>query len=660
MVQLYQESIAGPGVEPAHSTGAQIPMQLANESHSGMSEFGSQLAFQGEKQMDRYIQIKTANEVSSFNGEVQQHQNDYRTFLASNPNASMAQMEQAKGVMMDRIGQSQGNMTLGTSKRYASNWYLQNRGAISSGADFTMARIGTQNEYNKTLAGINAMTANGDFNGVVDLARTASGQQNFEVRNTPTQLSESEEVKFQEAYTAYSGAQGGKISSNPDDPRHFYDYRGLFKGTGAITPDSQGHLTSKYKMEGHPNMYVDGIHTPSGKKFSGGVLSVEQAGYLIANARNKIATKMVAQAAEDGLGQAIAVARSGEEGSYELAREIIDKTHVASAREGAYDDLDAEMKRQEKRTTAASQGVADTQLQAIRDDALGMLPDGQPPVTMHDLNVLLKKNKELPGTGIDEDQYQELVKALNGENTAFDVSNPRVERQVLDDIKEGKISSDGVRLLHGKGLSTEDIKTLGTQADARLKAGAAVGMNKQLDADLETLKKSGFFIWGQDQDWAEKFGPEDKPEDMSFEDRMGNMATFVALEKNLNQWRIDNPNASDAEKQAYYDRLVDPARVHVAIGAGKRFWNLGSDEQEIRRELQWKNVREKGEALAADMDAAEANAEDSKSKEELQQTKKEILQQMEPEHLEAWQAFEKTGGTWQRWQAQDSLVRRGN
>jgi len=291
-----------------------------------------------------------------------------------------------------------------------------------------------------------------------------------------------------------------------------------------------------------------------------------------------------------------------------------------------------------------------------------MLPDGQPPVTMHDLNVLLKKNKELPGTGIDEDQYQELVKALNGENTAFDVSNPRVERQVLDDIKEGKISSDGVRLLHGKGLSTEDIKTLGTQADARLKAGAAVGMNKQLDADLETLKKSGFFIWGQDQDWAEKFGPEDKPEDMSFEDRMGNMATFVALEKNLNQWRIDNPNASDAEKQAYYDRLVDPARVHVSIGAGKRFWNLGSDEQEIRRELQWKSVRETGKALALDMKEARENPMTGKSKEELGKNLKTIEEMMDPEEFEIWENYRKTvkGATWERYQEQNNLVQRGN
>ena len=67
---------------------------------------------------------------------------------------------------------------------------------------------------------------------------------------------------FDKAYAEYSKTTG--MNPNPDDPKHFYDYRQLYKDTGSITPDEGGHLPSEYKTEGHPRTIVDGINTKTG------------------------------------------------------------------------------------------------------------------------------------------------------------------------------------------------------------------------------------------------------------------------------------------------------------------------------------------------------------------------------------------------------------
>jgi GGDEF domain-containing protein len=54
------------------------------------------------------------------------------------------------------------------------------------------------------------------------------------------------------------------LSENPDDPRHFYNYRAAFR-SGA-EPDETGHWPSKFKKEGHPDLIIDGIDTRTGKE----------------------------------------------------------------------------------------------------------------------------------------------------------------------------------------------------------------------------------------------------------------------------------------------------------------------------------------------------------------------------------------------------------
>lgn len=78
-----------------------------------------------------------------------------------------------------------------------------------------------------------------------------------------TKLSPLAERMFQADYAKY--AKQTRMSPDPDDPEHFYDYRALFEDTGKISPDDSGHLPSKYKLEGHPNLVVDGVNTKTGQ-----------------------------------------------------------------------------------------------------------------------------------------------------------------------------------------------------------------------------------------------------------------------------------------------------------------------------------------------------------------------------------------------------------
>ena len=75
------------------------------------------------------------------------------------------------------------------------------------------------------------------------------------------------ELEFQKTYKEMAIKQG--LSLDPDDPKHFYDYRALYKETGKLEPDKTGHFPSKYKLEGHPNMVIGGINTKTGKPIKG-------------------------------------------------------------------------------------------------------------------------------------------------------------------------------------------------------------------------------------------------------------------------------------------------------------------------------------------------------------------------------------------------------
>jgi predicted ABC-type ATPase len=81
-----------------------------------------------------------------------------------------------------------------------------------------------------------------------------------------TSLSDVEEADFQKWYGYWS--ETANISSDPDDPLHKYDYRGVYKAgiTPQINPDDNlYHWPSEYKDWDHPNRFVEGVDTVTGK-----------------------------------------------------------------------------------------------------------------------------------------------------------------------------------------------------------------------------------------------------------------------------------------------------------------------------------------------------------------------------------------------------------
>lgn len=58
------------------------------------------------------------------------------------------------------------------------------------------------------------------------------------------------EIEFQRTYKEMATKMG--LSLDPNDPKHFYDYRALYRETGKLEPDETGHFPSKYKLPGHP------------------------------------------------------------------------------------------------------------------------------------------------------------------------------------------------------------------------------------------------------------------------------------------------------------------------------------------------------------------------------------------------------------------------
>lgn len=68
----------------------------------------------------------------------------------------------------------------------------------------------------------------------------------------PSTLPGEEEDMFQLWYATHARERG--LNPNPDDPRHFYDYRGAF--LGGAEPDVFGHWPSEYKREGHPRLFL--------------------------------------------------------------------------------------------------------------------------------------------------------------------------------------------------------------------------------------------------------------------------------------------------------------------------------------------------------------------------------------------------------------------
>lgn len=83
-----------------------------------------------------------------------------------------------------------------------------------------------------------------------------------------------EEARFMAWYKKNYASRG--INPNPDDPRQRYDYRSAWMHGDDPDPTTW-HGSSRWKLEGHPRLIVDGVNTKTGevvKKADGGLFSL--------------------------------------------------------------------------------------------------------------------------------------------------------------------------------------------------------------------------------------------------------------------------------------------------------------------------------------------------------------------------------------------------
>jgi hypothetical protein len=109
-----------------------------------------------------------------------------------------------------------------------------------------------------------------------------------------TGLDSDQENKFQTWYRDIAAKVG--INKNPDDPNHFYDYRGAYKSGALPTAESGWHWPSQFKTNGHPRTIVNGINTKTGLPM-GGLLREPYRSELDYFKRN---TKVGGMATQDG------------------------------------------------------------------------------------------------------------------------------------------------------------------------------------------------------------------------------------------------------------------------------------------------------------------------------------------------------------------------
>ena len=67
-------------------------------------------------------------------------------------------------------------------------------------------------------------------------------------------LAPEEDVEFSHWYSDI--AEKSNLSPDPDDPRHYYDYRAAHEA--GATLDERKHLPSEFKHDLHPNRFIIG------------------------------------------------------------------------------------------------------------------------------------------------------------------------------------------------------------------------------------------------------------------------------------------------------------------------------------------------------------------------------------------------------------------
>ena len=67
-------------------------------------------------------------------------------------------------------------------------------------------------------------------------------------------LAPADDSEFLDWYSSI--AEKSKLSPDPDDPRHYYDYRAAHEAGAGL--DGRKHLPSEFKHDLHPNRFIIG------------------------------------------------------------------------------------------------------------------------------------------------------------------------------------------------------------------------------------------------------------------------------------------------------------------------------------------------------------------------------------------------------------------
>ena len=74
----------------------------------------------------------------------------------------------------------------------------------------------------------------------------------LDILSKPFEPTEEDTTGFSEWYSDI--AKESNINPDPDDPRHYYDYRSAY--IAGATLDKEKHLPSEFKHDLHPNRYI--------------------------------------------------------------------------------------------------------------------------------------------------------------------------------------------------------------------------------------------------------------------------------------------------------------------------------------------------------------------------------------------------------------------
>lgn len=574
---------------PNSMVGVKPPWALADQS--GVQSFGANLERTAGITADRMIGIRAANEYHDFEGAVRAGEENLTNYVNKNPYATEQQLTQERDKYIKNINTSASKLTTNLARQWAQNSYLSQRDAITAHTDGVIQGVIRQQNLEKRNMIRDELIAAGDYQGLKDFWKDTVASDDTIQERTRTELSPQEEKEFQTWYKGIAEKTG--INQDPDDPLHKYDYRGAYKAGKEPTiseADGKYHWSSEFKDDDHPNRFVDGIDTKTGRPEDLTKLSVPE--LQMRDDLNKALAVRQKAAVDFALQDAyVALYADGKspEDNMGVAKKIITERTPATKWDTLFKDLEAEQKRYLDGNQRVRTENASTFVQNVRDYNAGTPMEKRP--TWNDLNEL--KAKDL----IDETGYQAGMDALNGKGTIFDLTDPRTEEEVLRKIGQGAISPEGVRAYHGKGLSTNAVKEYSKLAGA----GKPDSYSELLLDDLKKQRDAGFFVWGAN---AASDDPV-KPSEMDASSRIENMRIYNAVEKNFRTWLTKNPDATDAQKQEQYRILIEPSQKEVALGAWSRFWNWSHDEAEIRRRKQWEKlvtVKDTEEAAVKQMD----------------------------------------------------------